>query len=181
LPLTRSVEGDLGMRWSALGVLDADNDWLRNQCAMRGMDRNAIGEACQRRHDSPDYLPENEREEAIDRLLAISCITQALHRHCGTLSTIYIPGQGTEFVQEGADMTNVPLLIGTGGMLVRDPHGADSLSASIQRGKERSLTPKRPAAALDSSYILAAAGLLATRDRHAAYTLLKQQISVSCS
>ena len=28
LPLTRTVEGDLGMRWSAPGVLDADRTWL---------------------------------------------------------------------------------------------------------------------------------------------------------
>ena len=176
LPLTRSVEGDLGMRWSALGVFDADCDWLQNQCDIHDMGDGAISKACQLRHNRPEFLPENEREKDLDRLLATSCVTLALHRHCGTLATIYIPGQGTEFVQQGADMTEVPLLIGTGGMLVRDPRGAETLNTAIHRRRDQSLTPKRPATVLDSDYILAAAGLLATKDSRAAYTLLRQQI-----
>ncbi|HEX9833750.1 MAG TPA: glutamate mutase L [Mycobacterium sp.] len=179
LPLTRTVEGDLGMRWSALGVLDADSEWLRHQCSDMNLDGNVIQNACQRRHDHPDFLPESEREAKLDRLLAMSCITQALHRHCGTFSTIYIPGQGTEFVQEGTDMTEVPLLVGTGGMLVRDPLGVDTLQAAVRRRKNRSLTPKSPTAVLDRNYILAAAGLLSTRDKKAAYTLLREQIQES--
>ena len=178
LPLTRSVEGDLGMRWSALGVLDADADWLENQRAHLGADGFDIAGACGKRHEKPDYLPENATEESFDRLLAVSCVTHALQRHCGTLSTIYVAGQGTEFVQEGADMTAVPLVIGTGGMLVRDKLGARTLGTAVERRNDKSLTPKEPMTVLDTSYILAAAGLLATKDRKAAYALLRQQIPV---
>jgi hypothetical protein len=63
-------------------------------------------------------------------------------------------------------------------MLVRDPLGADTLHAAVRRRKDRSLTPKSPAAVLDRNYILAAAGLLATRDKKAAYSLLRDQIEV---
>jgi len=73
-------------------------------------------------------------------------------------------------------MTEIPVLIGTGGMLVRDPDGADTLRSAIGRRKERSLTPKKPAAIMDKNYILAAAGLLATRDKKAAYSLLRDHI-----
>jgi uncharacterized protein (TIGR01319 family) len=179
LPLTRTVEGDLGMRWSALGVLNSDRDWLVTEGRSLGVDEGALLDACERRHERPDFLPDNDQEKAFDRLLAISCVTQALHRHCGSLSTIYIPGQGTEFVQEGADMTEVPVLIGTGGMLVRDSNGAETLRTAVERRKERSLTPKAPLAVLDKSYILAAAGLLATRDKSAAYSMLREQIHIS--
>ena len=36
LPLRRTVEGDLGMRWSAPGVLAADGDWLEAEAALPG-------------------------------------------------------------------------------------------------------------------------------------------------
>lgn len=178
LPLTRSVEGDLGMRWSALGVLRADGDWLRTQSRLPDQDTDGLNAACRRRHQNPDYLPDSADEEAFDRSLAVSCITHALRRHCGTLSTIYVPGQGTEFVQEGADMSNVPVLVGTGGMLVRDPKGTASLKSAIGRRADQSLTPQNPTTIIDSRYILAAAGLLATQDAKAAFGLLNAQLNL---
>ena len=44
LPLRRSVEGDLGMRWSALGTLKADAKWLEAESrAVRNVARRAAG------------------------------------------------------------------------------------------------------------------------------------------
>ena len=175
LPLRRTVEGDLGMRWSAPGVLEADADWLEAEGRAAGKDLEALRHACDRRQREPDYLPEGPDEDRIDRALATACATHALRRHCGTLGTVYVPGQGTDFVQRGADLRDVPLVIGTGGVLGRHAAGEAVLRAALERRSQGSLTPRAPTLALDRRYVLAAAGLLSTVDESAARALLADQ------
>ena len=175
LPLRRTVEGDLGMRWSAPGVLDADGDWLEAEGRAAGLTPDALRRACALRQRAPDYLPADPDEERIDRALASACVTHALRRHCGTLSTVYVPGQGADFEQRGADLRDVPLVIGTGGMLGRHAAGEAVLRAALERRSQGSLTPRAPALALDRRYVLAAAGLLSTVDESAARALLADQ------
>ena len=55
LPLRRTVEGDLGMRWSAPGVLDTDGDWLEAEGRAAGKTPEQLGHACARRQRQPDY------------------------------------------------------------------------------------------------------------------------------
>ena len=178
LPLRRTVEGDLGMRWSAPGVLEADGDWLEAEARTASLTPEQLRRACDRRQREPDYLPESPGEDRIDRALATACATHALRRHCGTLSTVYVPGQGTDFVQRGADLRDVPLVIGTGGMLGRHANGEAVLRAALERQARGSLTPRAPALALDRHYVLAAAGLLSTVDENAARALLADQRSM---
>ena len=175
LPLRRTVEGDLGMRWSAPGVLEADEDWLETEARAAGQTPEQLRHACDRRQREPDYLPESPDEDRIDRALATACVTHALRRHCGTLGTVYVPGQGTDVVQRGADLRDVPLVIGTGGMLGRHADGEAVLRAALERRAQRSLTPRAPTLALDRCYVLAAAGLLSTVDESAARVLLADQ------
>ena len=175
LPLRRTVEGDLGMRWSAPGALDADGDWLEAEGRAAGKCPEELRRACGRRQREPDYLPESPGEARIDSALATACVTHALRRHCGILSTVYVPGQGTDFVQRGADLRDVPLVIGTGGVLSRHAAGEAVLRAALERRAQGSLTPRTPALALDRRYVLAAAGLLSTADETGARALLADQ------
>ena len=175
LPLRRTVEGDLGMRWSAPGALEADEDWLEAEGRAAGMTAEEMRHACERRQREPDFLPESPGEDRIDRALATACVTRALRRHCGALGTVYVPGQGTDFVQRGADLRDVPLVIGTGGMLCRHAAGESVLRAALERRSQGSLTPRAPTIALDRSYVLAAAGLLSTVDESGARALLADQ------
>ena len=172
LPLRRTVEGDLGMRWSAPGVLDADAEWLQAEGGAAEIPPDELRDACARRRREPDYLPDGPDEERIDRALATACVTHALQRHCGTLKTVYVPGQGADFEQRGADLRDVPLVIGTGGVLGRQAAGEAVLRAALERQAQGALTPRAPALALDSSYVLAAAGLLSTVDETGARKLL---------
>ena len=178
LPLRRTVEGDLGMRWSAPGVLEADGDWLEPEGHAAGQTPEQLRRACDRRQREPGYLPESPGEDRIDRALATACATHALRRHCGVLRTVYVPAQGTDFVQRGADLRDVPLVIGTGGMLGRHADGEAVLRAALERQARGSLTPRAPALALDRHYVLAAAGLLSTVDENAARALLADQRSM---
>ncbi|MDE0378398.1 MAG: glutamate mutase L [Rhodospirillales bacterium] len=172
LPLRRTVEGDLGMRWSAPGALDADGEWLEAEGRAAGKAPGEVRRACTRRRREPDYLPESAGEDRIDRALATACVTHALRRHCGTLKTVYVPGQGADFEQRGADLRDVPLVIGTGGMLGRHAAGEGVLRAALERRPQGSLAPRAPALALDRHYVLAAAGLLSTMDESGARALL---------
>ncbi len=178
LPVTRSVQGDLGMRWSAPGVYEADAAWLDEQAAAQGWPADCAADAAGRRRDDPVFMPADARDEALDRLFAVSCISHALRRHCGWLRTVYVPNQGTSFMQEGLDLREVPRIIGTGGMLVHDEAAADTLALALGRRAEGSLVPATAAVLLDQHYVLAAAGLLATRDAAAAYTLLVTELGL---
>jgi uncharacterized protein (TIGR01319 family) len=175
LPLARSVQGDLGMRWSAPSVLDADRDWL---LAESGCAEIQLSEACKARRANPAFLARDGDEPGLDRLLATACLTHAIHRHCGRLSTVYIPGQGSRFVQDGLDLCEMPLVIGTGGMLARDDEGDHTLARSLERREKGALTPRHARVVLDRSYILAAAGLLASIDRKAAYHLMISEMGL---
>ena len=166
------------MRWSAPGVLDADGDWLEAEVRAAGQAPAQLRRACDRRQHEPDYLPESPGEDRIDRALATACATHALRRHCGALNTVYVPGQGTDFVQRGADLRDVPLVIGTGGMLGRHADGDAVLCAALERRAQGSLTPRAPALALDRHYVLAAAGLLSTVDENGARALLADRSSM---
>ena len=86
-----------------------------------------------------------------------------------------MPGQGTDFVQRGADLRDVPLVIGTGGVLGRHAAGEAVLRAALERRAPGSLTPRATALALDRRYVLAAAGLLSTVDENGARALLEDQ------
>ena len=172
LPLRRTVEGDLGMRWSAPGVLEADAEWLEADSGDAALSPSELRQACARRRREPDFLPDDPDEERIDRALATACVTHALQRHCGTLKTVYVPGQGADFEQRGADLRDVPLVIGTGGVLGRQAAGEAVLRGALNRRTQGSLTPRAPAIALDRSYVLAAAGLLSTVDEGGARALL---------
>ena len=175
LPLRRTVEGDLGMRWSAPGVLDADAEWLEAEWRAAGKTSDALRGACARRRREPDYLPDDPDEARIDRALATACVTHALQRHCGTLKTVFIPGQGADFEQQGADLRDVPLLIGTGGVLGRQAAGEAMLQGALERQSQSALTPRAPALALDRRHVLAAAGLLSTVNDSGARALLADQ------
>ncbi|MDE2992243.1 MAG: glutamate mutase L [Chloroflexota bacterium] len=175
LPLRRTVEGDLGMRWSAPGVMEADGAWLEAEGRAAGSSPDELRHACARRRREPGYLPDERDEERVDRALATACVTHALQRHCGTLKTVYVPGQGADFEQRGADLRDVPLVIGTGGVLGRQAEGEAVLRAALERQAQGSLTPRAPAVALDRSYVLGAAGLLSTLDENGARALLADQ------
>lgn len=76
-PVTRTVEGDLGMRWSAAPVVAAGIE--------SGLlpDDDVLRVAAARRHQEPAYLPDSARETQFDEALASVAATVALRRHAG--------------------------------------------------------------------------------------------------
>lgn len=174
-PLTlRTVEGDLGLRAGAAGVAAIDGRWLRAEGA--GTEA-AIRQAVSLRAGSPDWIPAEEGELRLDGLLAVGCAAQALARHCGTMLLSRASSGIPTLTRDGADLREVGLVLGTGGVFAHRDDGEWILREAVSRRGARSLAPLDPALAVDSSYVLAAAGLLATEDRECALRLLQRELA----
>jgi uncharacterized protein (TIGR01319 family) len=174
-PLTlRTVEGDLGLRAGAAGVAAIDGRWLQAEGA--GTEA-AIRQAVSLRAGSPDWIPGDEGERRLDGLLAVGCATQALARHCGTMLLTRAASGTPTLTRDGADLRETKLVFGTGGIFAHRDDGEWILREALKRRGARSLAPLDPAVAVDSSYVLAAAGLLATEDSEGAIRLLRRELT----
>jgi uncharacterized protein (TIGR01319 family) len=151
----RTVEGDLGMRWNAPGVVDAAvAERLVSDDELPGLQAAAT-----RRAAAPSYLAESAAERAIDTRLAELAVTVALRRH----------GRG------GKDLREVALVVGSGGVL---RHGDEAtrnriLAPALGDFAGGWPVPEKARTVVDASYVLAAAGLLARDHPEAAARLLR--------
>lgn len=170
----RTVEGDLGLRAGAPGVLTADARWISSEA---GTEEAAIQEAVSKRPEHPEWIPETPEESRLDQLLAIGCATHALQRHCGTMLLTRGKGGPPTLVRDGPDLREVELVLGTGGVFARRDDGVEILRGALERRAPRSLVPRDPQLRVDGNYVLAAAGLLASVDPDAAMRLLKRELA----
>jgi uncharacterized protein (TIGR01319 family) len=173
LPVLRSVQGDLGLRSNAPSVLETDRTWLLETLAH---DERAVVAAAARRAAEPDFVAVEPDDWSIDRAFAVACVSHALRRHCGRLTIASRPNQPVRISTDGPDLRDAPLFVGTGGILVRSPAAETILRTALERCDARSLTPRAPRFAIDSNYILAAAGLLGGVDPGAALNLMRAAV-----
>ena len=158
-PVTRTVEGDLGMRWSASSTVVAGG-------------RDDLVAAARRRHDDPGFLPDDEQEAAHDEAIAGVAAGLALRRHAGR-SRVVVSPEGRVVERTGKDLREVDLLIGSGGVLRHGTAGvaervfADSVG-DLEGGWQ---LPRSPRLVVDADYVLAAAGLLLAAYPDTAYRL----------
>ncbi len=153
-PVTRTVEGDLGMRWSAASTWEAGHD-----AGLVGAD---LREAALRRTSSPEVVPTTPAEEDEDARLAAVAATLALRRHVGR-SRVVVGPDGRVVERSGQDLRQVALLVGSGGVL---RHASDDTVATVVAGltgrhPEGWQLPEDPQVVVDRRYVLAAVGLLA--------------------
>lgn len=171
----RTVEGDLGLRAGAVGAFEADPGWVSSR-AVRG--EAAIRHAVSARTERPQWIPEGREEAELDGLLAVNCVAHAVRRHCGTMLLTRGENGPPTLRREGADLREVGLVLGTGGVFAHRDDGVEILRLALERRSSHSLAPQGPQLALDSNYILAAAGVLAAVDREAAWRLLRRGLLV---
>ncbi|HEX5984638.1 MAG TPA: glutamate mutase L [Solirubrobacterales bacterium] len=172
-PTLRTVEGDLGLRAGAPGVLAADRRWIE---AEAGETAPGIGRAVAMRARQPEWIPAEAEETRLDGLLAVGCATHALRRHCGTMLLRRGEGGPPTLTRSGPDLREVGRVLGTGGVFAHRQDGEQILREAIERRAPRSLAPSSPTVLVDRSYVLAAAGLLATLDPRAAMRLLRNEL-----
>jgi uncharacterized protein (TIGR01319 family) len=151
---SRTVEGDLGMRWNAPGVVDA----AMAERLVTAQEEIGLRAAAARRAATPSYLPDSDQERALDTRLAELAVTVALRRH----------GRG------GKDLREVALVVGSGGVLRHSDADtrARILAPALGDFAGGWPVPERARTVVDTSYVLAAAGLLASEHPRAAARLL---------
>jgi uncharacterized protein (TIGR01319 family) len=161
-PVTRTVEGDLGMRWSATSTVAA-------------ADLAHLGAAAAVRHADPGFLPTTDAEHAEDEAIAAAAVGLALRRHAGR-SQVVVGPDGRVVERTGKDLREVGLLVGSGGVLRHGRPGVAErvLGASIGEVEGGWQLPVRPRVVVDHDYVLAAGGLLVARHPEAAYLLVQR-------
>ena len=154
----RTVEGDIGMRYSAPGVVDAAG--IARISEVSGLSEEFVLEGVARLATETDSLPQTPEQKALDFALAALSIETATLRHAGTIEEVFTTS-GRAFVQTGKDLTDVSRIVMTGGaLLYADKHWELASYAKQSDLFPFSLRPKKADLLVDKHYILAAMGLL---------------------
>ena len=158
----RTVEADLGMRWSATGVVEA--------AARERLDVSTDLEGyAQSVSVDPGYLPRDPLETAHDLALARTAAVIAARRH----GRPHTPSESPK------PLGDVGLVVGSGGVLRHnDLDAARSVVTALTAdhgGGWR--VPERARVVVDSAYLLFAVGLLARHRPAAARALAERVVS----
>lgn len=158
---SRTVEADLGMRWSAEGVVEAaQREALPVSDGLAGYAARVAGDTA--------HLPADAREQALDLELARLAAMVAVRRHARPTS----PGSSPR------PLADVAHVIGSGGVLRH-------AGAGEQRAVLRAVTgdhaggwrvPREARVATDTAYVLFAMGLLAEEHPEAATALAERVV-----
>jgi uncharacterized protein (TIGR01319 family) len=167
VPVSRTVEGDLGMRWSAVPTVEegiaagllTDPERSRAAAAVRRAD--------------PAFLPSDDADRDDDEAIAGAAVGVAVRRHAGRQQVAF-GADGRVVERSGKDLREVDLLVGSGGVLRNNPADVaarvlGSVTGDVPGGWQ---LPRSPRVVVDHDYVLAAAGLLAADHPEAAHALL---------
>ena len=172
----RTVEGDLGMRYSLGSLADEiDIDALSNEIKV---DRDVIYKWIETCKAFPNTLAkENSAHQTIEEGLAKYALKMAVERHTGKVETTFTPF-GQMYIVSGKDLTEVGLVVGIGGVLVNAENPNNILEGSkADKQNLMSLKPKSPKYLLDKKYIFASMGLLCSLDAELALAIMKKEIT----
>lgn len=171
----RTVEGDIGMRYSIHGIVDAAG--LPRISQLSGLTKERCEELIDLVSASKDMIPEPGSDlEKLDFALASMAIETAVARHAGTMEETYTL-MGLTYVQSGKDLRHVGQVIVTGGSLIRTARTAEiAAHALASAANPMSLRPLKAEIRVDRKYILAAMGLLSEYYPETALRLMKKEL-----
>lgn len=148
----RTVEGDLGVRANAAGIVEA----ARRERLLGDDEAGPLEAAARRRASDPGLTADTGAERAVDVSLARLAATIAVRRHA-----------------RGRDLSRVRLVVGSGGVLRHLPGAGDAVLAAVLDDRAGGWArPERARVVVDTDYVLAPAGLLAGSHPAAAAALL---------
>lgn len=171
----RTVEGDIGMRYSIRGIVEAVG--IRRIAALSGLTEQRVDELVTYLSEHTDLVPDGNAEmTALDYALASAAVETAVARHAGTMEETYTL-MGLTYVQSGKNLTHVKKIIVTGGSLIHTEN-TDKIArhAQYSPAQPMSLRPKAADVWVDRSYILAAMGLLSGHYPDAALRIMKKEL-----
>lgn len=170
----RTVEGNLGLRVSAsgivetvgpAGVLSLRDSLMGNVSPSCNCDESEMARLTQYAgflEKNTDYLPQTQWERELEPALASAALSAALRRHAGYWVTEFNPVLGlAPGSPVGRDLRGVKWVVGVGGFFTH--HGREEglkILKEIFKNPGYSLFPEKPEFRLDSNYLLYAVGLL---------------------
>lgn len=163
----RTVEGNLGMRISATGIIETIGPL--GVLAKIGKQKedlsDKICEYAAYLEKNPKYIASTEMEIQFDRALAVTAIEVALKRHAGFIAQEFNPVMGiAPGTPMGRDLRGVRTVIAVGGIFT---HSTESECISIvhdaMNDKGVSLLPETYHVYFDTSYLMYGIGVLARK------------------
>ena len=165
----RTVEGNLGLRVSAMGIPDA----VGPKAVLRAMDQDfglepeAVLDYTEELERHTDHVPQGEKEASLDRALASCAIRVALRRHAGTYAQEADPILGIMAgTAMGRDLRNVKRVLCVGGIFVHteEEKGKELVRRCFADPGISLLPLEEPEILLDRDYIFYALGVLGKHD-----------------
>ena len=171
----RTVEGDIGMRYSIQGIVDAAG--IDRVSQLSGLSKARVQELVDYLKEHTDTVPGGDSElESLDFALASMAIEEAVRRHAGTIEETYTM-MGLTYVQSGKNLTKVKQIVVTGGSLIHTKRTEQiAAHALYSPAQPASLRPKAAGVWVDRTYILAAMGLLSSHYPAAALRIMKKEL-----
>ena len=171
----RTVEGDIGMRYSIQGIVDAAGPDRLSR--LSGLKPERVTELVAYLKEHTDTVPNGDSElEMLDYALASMAIEEAVARHAGTITETYTM-MGQTFVQEGKNLTRVRQIVVTGGSLIHTKRTEEIAAHALYSPQQpTSLRPKAADVWVDRTYILAAMGLLSSHYPQTALRIMKKEL-----
>jgi len=171
----RTVEGDIGMRYSVRGIVEAAG--IERVSALSGLPVERAEALIDELRAHTDMVPDGDKElEALDCALASLAVETAVSRHAGTMEETYTL-MGKTFVQSGKNLTGVKQIVVTGGSLIHAQRVAEiARYALYSPAQPASLRPREADVWVDRTYILAAMGLLAVHYPQTALRIMKKEL-----
>lgn len=171
----RTVEGDIGMRYSVKGILEAAGADRIGQIA--GIKPDRVEQLVSWLREHTDSVPDgNEELEKLDYALAAMAIETAVARHAGTMEETYTM-MGLTYVQSGKNLTHVKQIVVTGGSLIHTKRTEEIAKYALYSpAQPMSLRPKEASVWVDRTYILAAMGLISSRYPQQALRIMKKEL-----
>ena len=166
--LTRTVEGDLGLRENAPAILEA-----AATVGYRDEEIRPLVEPAARRAADRAFVPIDETERRVDRKLAEMASAVAIFRHAGRLRTV-VTSEGTTFRKDGRDLRQAGCAIATGGIFSHAEGAGAIVQMALERIRQRAgLVPAELRVLVDRRYLLWAIGLLSGDHPAAARGLMR--------
>ncbi len=169
----RTVEGDLGMRYSSEALVETAGRHLMDYL---GWTDEQVADQLSLYKEDPWRIPQTEEEAKFDAAMGRMAVGLAVDRHVGTIEVVYTPF-GASYIQNGKDLTPLAVVIGTGGVLLHHQDPLEILGGAVFNTQEPTiLKPQNAVFYLDKEYILAAMGLLREVAPQVALRMMKKYI-----
>lgn len=170
----RTVEGDIGMRYSIHGIVEASS--IERVAQLAGIPAERAQALVDDLAQHTDRLPDTAELENLDYALASLACETAAKRHAGHTEEAYTMA-GKVFVQTGKDLRPVQRIIVTGGSLIHTKRTGEIASHALYDPADpMSLRPLRASVLVDRRYILAAMGLLSEHEPQTALRIMKKEL-----